>query len=377
MIDLDFILLNLILLATFVITGKKLSCTNSYQKNLFFCVVAFIIIMGSRYMRGNDYVRYQLTFMYDNDEDQVIFTLLNQFLRNIGVGRHYFLYYYSFPFIVCAIYFMKSLRRYACYTFPCFIVAFTFFNEYCIRQALGFSFIFMFMFYLFKINDWPFKQEKWYKYYIWCFAYAALSVGIHSVNGLTILFITLIYILSNSTIPSKISIPAYLFSAFVFSSLWDWSYIEILLKYLANIDGKFNIYINRSSLFFSADSFQDDWSRSFFGTIFQTLGHCSLFYLGNKIIKNLQLNRTYYTLFNVYVIGTIIDIGFWNYELIRRVFDPMLAFWCFVLPIVLVNKRLLKWKSWELLLPIFLLFFIKDYLSYLFNNELTLFLWDR
>ena len=34
----------------------------------------------------------------------------------------------------------------------------------------------------------------------------------------------------------------------------------------------------------------------------------------------------FYTLFNVYVVGTIFDIGFWNFELIRRVFDPMLSF---------------------------------------------------
>ena len=102
----------------------------------------------------------------------------------------------------------------------------------------------------------------------------------------------------------------------------------------------------------------------------------------------------FYTLFNVYVVGTIFDIGFWNFELIRRVFDPMLSFWCFIFSFVLVHRKEMQYSVFDNLLllmiptsflcdsmPIAILAyamavldnrkfksFIRDYLSYLLER---------
>ena len=160
--DLDYFLLNLLLLLIFIIAGNKISFGRKKEKYIWICFIVFTFVLGSRYLRGNDYLPYQHTFLYDDDESQIIFTAINRFLRGIGIGKYYFLYIYSIPFIVCALTFMKNLKIYARYLFPAFLLSFIFFNEYCIRQALGFSFVFMYMYYLFE-KDNTLKNENVYK----------------------------------------------------------------------------------------------------------------------------------------------------------------------------------------------------------------------
>lgn len=375
--DLDYFLLNLFLLLTFIIAGNKVSFGSKCGKYLWLCIVVFTFVLGSRYMRGNDYLRYQHTFLHDDDKSQVVFTCFNQFLRWFGIGKYSFFYIYSIPFVVCALTYMKTLRPYACYLFPMFIMAFIFFHEYSIRQALGFSFVFMYMYYLFYKRENIVSRKEICEKWMLCVFYALLSCSIHSVNVLLIAMVTGIYMLSFTTISWKISIPLYVFSALFFTSFFDWNYLNNALMLLGGVSDKFEIYTNRSTQFFSIDAFQESWSRSFLGKFFEAIGHCSLFYLGCKTIKEKCKNRMFCTLFNVYVIGTIMCICFWNYELFRRVFDPMLAFWCFVLPIVLVHKKEMKLRIHEKLLYFNLLFFLNDYLSYLLKRgAMTLFIWD-
>lgn len=375
--DLDYFLLNLFPAIIKINNNNKLSFGRKKEKYIWICFIVFTFVLGSRYLRGNDYLRYQHTFLYDDDESQIIFTAINRFLRGIGIGKYYFLYIYSIPFIVCALTFMKNLKIYARYLFPAFLLSFIFFNEYCIRQALGFSFVFMYMYYLFE-KDNTLKNENVYKKWIFCLFYAILAYGIHSVNALSIAIITIIYIFSFTTISWKLSILGYIFAAFFFMSFFDWSYLENALMLIGGISDKFSAYTNRGVLFFSENAFQEDYSRSTLGQLCSAISHCSLFYLGDKTIRSKCNSRMFYTLFNVYVVGTIFDIGFWNFELIRRVFDPMLSFWCFIFSFVLVHRKEMQYSVFDnLLLLMIPLSFIRDYLSYLLERgDMTLFIWD-
>ena len=310
--DLDYFLLNLLLLLIFIIAGNKISFGRKKEKYIWICFIVFTFVLGSRYLRGNDYLRYQHTFLYDDDESQIIFTAINRFLRGIGIGKYYFLYIYSIPFIVCALTFMKNLKIYARYLFPAFLLSFIFFNEYCIRQALGFSFVFMYMYYLFE-KDNTLKNENVYKKWIFCLFYAILAYGIHSVNALSIAIITIIYIFSFTTISWKLSILGYIFAAFFFMSFFDWSYLENALMLIGGISDKFSAYTNRGVLFFSENAFQEDYSRSTLGQLCSAISHCSLFYLGDKTIRSKCNSRMFYTLFNVYVVGTMPDIFIFCY----------------------------------------------------------------
>jgi hypothetical protein len=69
---------------------------------------------------------------------------------------------------------------------------------------------------------------------------------------------------------------------------------------------------------------------------------------------------------------------FWNYELLRRVFDPMLAFWCFSIAFVLENASKLKYTTQEKFMFLGLLYFPYEMgFKYLVERgQMTLFLWD-
>lgn len=375
--DLDYFFLNLLLLLSFIIAGNKIAFGRK-ENYIWICIIAFTFVLGSRYLRGHDYLRYQHSFLYDDDESQFIFTFFNRFLREIGIGKYYFLYIYSLPFILCALTFMKRFKSYAHYLFPSFLLSFIFFDEYCIRQALGFSFVFMYMHSLFKSKNSTSIKENIQTKWVWCIFYATMASSIHSVNTISIIMITVIYMFSYTAISWKVSIPGYIFAAFYFVLFFDWSYLENTLILLGEASDKFSAYTNRSALFFSENAFQEDYSRSITGQLFSAMSHCSLFYLGYKTIEQKCNTRIFRSLFNIYVIGTILDIGFWNYELIRRVFDPMLSFWCFILSFVLVHRKNMQYSTVEKLLILTIpLPFIRDYLAYLLERgEMTLFIWD-
>ena len=187
---------------------------------------------------------------------------------------------------------------------------------------------------------------------------AMISYSIHAVNLLNILFITAIYlILSARAISFFISIPLFLFGAFVLSDAIDWSYLEEGIALLGGTNEKFLIYTDRTTQFFSSDAYNDAYTRSLGGKIFECVGHCCLFYLGYRVIEKIRPKKSIVSLYNVYVLGCIIDRCFWNYELLRRVFDPMLAFWCFVIAFVLVNVKEVKFKYYEKWMFAGLLFF--------------------
>jgi hypothetical protein len=100
--------------------------------------------------------------------------------------------------------------------------------------------------------------------------------------------------------------------------------------------------------------------------------------LGCKTIKKIPSPKSIVALYNIYVIGSIIDMCFWNYELLRRVFDPMLAFWCFSIAFVLENASKLKYTTQEKFMFLGLLYFPYEMgFKYLVERgQMTLFLWD-
>lgn len=377
--DFDYVILNIFLTFVFAFAGYRISKGENPRLYIFLCVLVFTIVLGSRYLRGNDYERYQETFLHDDDPEEILFTFINQLLRGIGITKYTFLYIYSIPFALCGVIFCCIFKEYVKWMLPCFFAAFVFFDEYCIRQALGFSFVFLYMYYLFKIEKNKIPTNKGGRLCIKCFICILFAYGFHSVNLLSIMLITGVYFISYRPISWKIAIPLLLIAVLWISTAFDWTYINNGLELLGSTNSKFGRYTERSTKFFSDDAFKDDWTRSFGGEIFDIIGNCCLFYLGELILIKRAFPKRFIVLFNIYVIGTIMDRAFWNFELVRRVFDPMFAFWCFPLSIVFTEKKRNKLKSWQKVLFWGLSFFFYDvYFKYLFQRgNMTLFLWDR
>ena len=143
-IDFVYILINILLLLIFYYTGKEIAKGKSYWDNAILCIIAFTLALGLRYGRGDDYFHYQDFYVYGYDEgQQIVFTWINTISKWMGVGSYYCFLVYSFIEIVCAMIFLKRYRKFAQFLFPMFLIAVIHFNEYQIRQALGFSFVFL------------------------------------------------------------------------------------------------------------------------------------------------------------------------------------------------------------------------------------------
>ena len=73
-VDFNYVIVNVLMLIVFIYAGKKVSESEKPWQYIWLCTVAFAFVLGSRYLRGNDYIRYQETFLFDYDSSEVLFT---------------------------------------------------------------------------------------------------------------------------------------------------------------------------------------------------------------------------------------------------------------------------------------------------------------
>ena len=369
-----YIILNLLMMFVFVKAGEQISkYPKNYWKYAWWCIIAFTFILGLRYGRGNDYMHYIDVYKHDLEHNQLLFTAFNHWLKQLGVGAHYIFLYYSFIYITCAMVFLKDFRRYAKWILPLFLIAFTIFSEYVIRQALGFSFIFIFL----KVLT---NRKKTVKEKIpLLLLYAILATSIHSANALSVIVFTLIYIGIKKPIPPKISIPLFIIASYFFMEFFNWNWLTPALSVLGDSSNQFSGYVENVDRWFSSDAMNESYVRNSIVKVFQTAGECSLLYLGYKVISYYN-NKRFIFLFNVYVFGTILQQSFYTVELLRRMANTLYCFWPFTLTIILLHHKHLwrgDWKRKKLPL-ICLSFFIYEYLKYLFlrDNGMYEFIWD-
>ena len=80
--DIIYIILNLLLLFIFWYGGLRISKGDNYWKNAILCIVAFTLVLGLRYGRGNDYHHYVYIYVNGYTEGtQRAFVWLNSFLN--------------------------------------------------------------------------------------------------------------------------------------------------------------------------------------------------------------------------------------------------------------------------------------------------------
>ena len=183
-LDLDFILLNLLLLYTFWKAGRNISQSMDYWHNAGLCVILFSIVQGCRFARGNDYFAYSRIFREGSlHVENPFFSVINELLRIVGINEYSCFMVYAFTFALCAMIFMKDYRTYARYMFPLFLIGFMNFEESMIRQAFSYSFFFLYLKYLFKLK---FNKPKDilhnHKKLIYCIIFAILTLAIHKIG---------------------------------------------------------------------------------------------------------------------------------------------------------------------------------------------------
>lgn len=396
--DIIYILLNLLLLGSFIYSGHQIGKRRNYSLCAILCIIAFSIILGLRYARGNDYLHYVDIYVHGYKEGrQLVFTWINGLLKWMGVGKYYIFLFYSFIEIVCAMIFLKRYRMYAQYMLPLFLIANITFDEYQIRQALGFSFVFLCLDSLYRIKN--IKQNifdrKKLKNLALAVLYFSIAYSIHSVCGYMLIIMIGLFLLCRRTIPIWLSIPALLISTYFFSTWFDFSWLNPIMNQFVGEDSRMNHYLENSEVWFSAEGMEIKYERKALVLFAEMLGTISLYILGAKVINKYAKRADAYALYNYFVIGSIIQNAFRQLELLNRIGGDFVLFWFFPLSLVLyyrkelINIRIFNGsiyishikpllnKNVYKVLAVFLLWYAYDYLKYLFmRGDMTRFIWD-
>lgn len=385
-IDLDFIILNIFLLLVFTIAGMLVNRGYSYFKSSLTCVLAFSLIEGARYMRGNDYAHYLDVYNYDLEDGQKLYTWFCDLLKYFGVPDYLSFFFYALIFSTCLFIFLYRYKKGAQLIFPLALIALLFFHEFMIRQELSYAFVFLYLSSLFSMSSelHIYKHKlrfKWCRnYYLHlalCMLFATCALSIHTGNFFVILILTILYCFKIEAISWKISVPILIFAAYVFPFLIDLSGLEPILNVLFSESDKLSSYTGRFDFWFGQEAMNDEYTRKPVVMVYELLGHFSLMYLFCRINSKTAFSLPVKTLFNGYVVGIIVLNAFRNLEILNRMGYVFYIMWFIPLSGVLLLSRRVRLHKWERFLYIFLTFFAYDYLKYIFvNNEMTLFLWD-
>ena len=380
-IDFDYILINIFLLGMFIDAGRNIASGNRQFPGVLACVIFFSVVLGMRYGRGNDYFHYIDVFIDDLEPTQKFFTAFNKVLKFFSVSPFAIFFFYAFFFIKAGLLLVNNFKSLGKYLYPFFLIAFISFEEFCIRQAFGFSFVFLYI-----ISLHQFFIEKTKKRLFLTFIFATIAYSIHSANIIEITLITIIYLFSFVQFPWKHLVLFYLFSKYFVPNFFDFSWLNQMLTFLSDSDSKFEHYVEASEYWFTNDAVDGIYSRNYFISILESVANCALIYLSTVILKRMDfyyensLKNNYklvITLFYCYFWGTCLLQMFHNLELFRRVFNPLYYFWCVPLAFIMTYKsQFLTKTEQKMLIPIWL-FWGYEYFRYLFmRNGQTLFLWD-
>lgn len=380
-IDLDYLIINILLLLCFAYYGSRISKGASYKPTILPCILLFTLVQGCRYMRGNDYQHYTEVFNGDiPDTTGFLFIGINDTAKLLGFNSYSIFLIYALVFILCATYFLKTYRAYAKWIFPLFIIAYIQFEEYMIRQAFSYSFFFLYMNSLFKIKPESIKYawRKNKKHIFQCIFWGGICLNIHSANIVSILVVTGLYIFMNKPLHYSITIPIYLLCVYILPKIFDFSILQPILDIFSKHNELASAYTENSSIWFSHEGMNSIYTRNTVIQIIEALGTSSLLYLGYKTIFHLKTyQKKNATLFNSFFIGICILSLFRNLEILNRIGQVLAYFWIFPISLVLYYKTP-KWSSFDKTICISLVWFAYEYLKYLLfpHTSKTAFIWD-
>ncbi|MFD0750799.1 EpsG family protein [Mucilaginibacter calamicampi] len=331
----EHIILYIFLFILFIAWGKRNYNFNSniqYWKLALIPILAYILIIGSRYGWGPDYLSYKDRFehAFSYQEDQQGFKFLNQGMNSIGLNYIGAYIIYSLIFVTCAFMFIRSFGAEAKYMYAFFLPATLILTTSAIRQGIALSFVLLAWYY--------FDKRKWILFGL----SILIGASIHTTILLTTAMIGMFYFSRKWLINWKVSIPLYLFFTFVF----DVSKIGVLSRYIStlSVESHFQSYIENADTWFGKEAASDIYEQSIDALILSALFHVSIIYSGYITLKY-RLNERLIWIYNVTVFGLIFDRAVFYFEILRRIAEPLMMFYFVVLGYVTLmyfNRNVIK-----------------------------------
>lgn len=414
------------LLLIFISMGRFTSKGGNYKFSSGVCIAAFTLVLGSRYMRGNDYAHYVEVFNRRTEADQHLFTWLNDFLAAVGINAYGAFFVYAFIFSCSLFYLLRRYKPYAAYMFPLALIALIIFHESMIRQAISFSFVFLLIDKLYDIEvdysnpnveeECENEEENYFdnsmisydsndchvlpqadyieetsnstgdflKGITWndflvCAFFVTCAISIHTANVITIIMILAFWlVMRTKTIPFYISIPLMLFGALYLNKILNLDIIAPYVNLLQGTDEKFDTYIENSDYWFGEKGASSNYTRKGIILFLELWGYGMLFWLADRMSKQINLGAVFATMLNTLIAGALIMMTFRELEILHRIGHVLTLCWFIPLSTCLFHIREFEFKLYEKVLLLGSIWWIYEYLKYLFMREsgMTLFLWD-
>lgn len=375
--------------------GSQVPKRKHYWRYCLLIILFFTLIEGVRYGRGVDYMHYVDVYKYDLEDNQILFTSLNRFLRSLGVSADYAFMVYAFPFIIGSLVMLKPLKKYACYMFPLFLMSIISIHEAFIRQVLALSFCFMYIRLLNEEINAIINRKISINKIICLISLVLVAYSIHSVTIIAIFVVTVLMVFIKKPLPWIYTVPLLLLGKFVISKSFDFSYLNDLLSFLGSSSDKFAGYTEDADRWFSAEGMNDAYTRNGAIEFLETFGCCALLYLGRKVLIKLYdissvtktnasivvSNRNLclmITLFNASVIGFLILETFYNLEIVRRVAYCWNIFWFVPISLILYYRKSKIFNTFDRLLMLGFTYWLWEFIRFLFVwADTPMFIWDK
>lgn len=312
----EHIVLYLILFITFIGWSKYTPILNKKSSFWIFAsipIVFYMLIVGSRYGWGPDYLfyKYRLERALTYPEEQLGFKFLNQLIYKLGFNYVGGYMVYSLIFVLCAFILIRSYGAASKYMYAFLIPVSLQFVTSAIRQGVALSFILLFVLFI--------NKKKWTQAFI-CFL---LGYSIHSSVLITAALILGFYFLTDKPINWRISVPLYIICTFLFDGAVLGNYLAAFLKQYVVLDNKFQSYIDDADSWFSADASNDIYTQSTFALIMSSLYYIVYMILGFFSLDKIGNKRIVY-IFNSTVFGIIFYRVFFFFEILRRIAEPLI-----------------------------------------------------
>lgn len=401
-----YFILNLVLLLVFTAVGQVINNKRMYWIHASWCVVAFTLISGLRYARGNDYIHYTEIFTGFDTQANSAFIWLNECLAYWGFNEYSCFLFYAFVFVTCGLFFLRDFIHCAKWTFPLFVIGYLYFEEFQIRQAFSYSFFFVFMHYLFllpnqKINIF---QQKYLFVLLKILFWGALCISMHTANLVLIFLLVVAYVFSKYMIPYYVVIPLYIASVYIIPHIFDFSLLELFLSPFSELETTSH-YVANADYFFTEEGANEIYTRNPIIQIYEVAGVSALFYLVSQLKNKLDCHyaRVVSVFYHMFFLGISILSAFRELEILNRMGHDISFCWIFLLSLLLTYTddfsekqpvvasyyskvrvltrstmtKLYARTVFKAMCYLSLTWFLYDYLKYiLMPGKMTLYIWD-
>lgn len=313
MSQIDHIFLFIFLFLLFFYWGKNyynIGSTFQFWVAASIPIIAFSLIVGSRYGWGVDYLwyKFRLDNAYTFPEEQLGFKFLNITIRDLGLEYVGGFIIYSLIFVTSVFVLIRGFGKSSKYMYAFVIPSTLIFITGIIRQGVAMSFVLLTIHFL--------NRKNWMAI-ILCIV---IGASIHFAVLISITLIIVFYIFFKRPVHWMITIPLYIFFAFLF----DVSKVGFISSFIQNISvwGNFQGYIDNSDRWFGEDAADDKFQQGFFALFTSSIYHVAVIYLGYWALK-LRKNRSVGYIYNLVIFGYVFLRAVFLFEILKRFAKPL------------------------------------------------------